>query len=348
MACFPMDTYQAWRSDKLFELGGGHVVICRKRGDGRVQAAMIMLDVYCLGVRDAFLTEESESGFEELLERIQEKDPLVPCSPAYARKVIDESIAFAGQFGFAPHRDFRKVRKVLNRVDPGECDEVIPMGKNGKPFYIQTQSHDDAFAKRVVAALERKLGIDGFDYILSMSDDDEDENWYYEEDDEDPYVLLSEYPRSPEVNRLSRGFVDDLHGIMGDMELDIDERSPAFAEILVRSLEITYETMREELKEDGLQVTFSQFIEISIMRLQLGMLRKDEKKRFLEDLEKTDPEAAANLNALLLEDEERFREAQITRPANIGRFVHWRVTPPQTPNNPGDIPHVMIAYTPEN
>ena len=44
---------EALRSATLFDSGCGHLVVSRFKGDGRVEAGFFLLDVFCLGVKDA-------------------------------------------------------------------------------------------------------------------------------------------------------------------------------------------------------------------------------------------------------------------------------------------------------
>ena len=59
---------------------------------------------------------------------------------------------------------------VLGDADPDACDEVIPLGKEGKPFFI-AGPYDNV--ERIMSKLMRKLGPDGFTYIYPIGGDQE-------------------------------------------------------------------------------------------------------------------------------------------------------------------------------
>ena len=44
---------EALRSPNLFDSGYGYVVVSRFKTDGRVESGFFLLDMYCLGVKDA-------------------------------------------------------------------------------------------------------------------------------------------------------------------------------------------------------------------------------------------------------------------------------------------------------
>src|SRR3984893_16385025 len=46
-------SHEAWRSADLFDSGYGYLVVSWFKADGRVEAGFFLLDVFCLGVKDA-------------------------------------------------------------------------------------------------------------------------------------------------------------------------------------------------------------------------------------------------------------------------------------------------------
>ncbi len=93
--------------------------------------------------------------------------------PACAKKLIEGAIAYAESFGFAPHRDFRKARKVLSGIDSDLCPRDFTYGCEGRPRYVRGEFDSDERADRVLAMLEARCGSDGFDYEDLMADDGE-------------------------------------------------------------------------------------------------------------------------------------------------------------------------------
>ena len=160
----------AYVGDSVFTQGIGHVIIARKLPDGRIAAGVFLVDIYCLGVKNAFLMVQSSLEFEETIETRFDANDLKPVEPAYARKLVDDSIAYARDLGFEPHSDFRDASVVLGDIDPGECSEEFTFGHEGKPFYISGPNHSEAMIRRIVAHLKNRCGPDGFNYMVGIGD----------------------------------------------------------------------------------------------------------------------------------------------------------------------------------
>jgi hypothetical protein len=154
-------TFEAWRAPGLFEVGMGQVVVARQKASGAggiVTAGVFLLDVYCLGVKSAFLTKIPSSRWESELERIFRQEGREPLSPACARKLIEGAVAYARSFGLEPDRDYEKASHVLSGIDAAECDTVFTFGHDGKPCYMQGPYDSPEFVRRVTAALNQPAG----------------------------------------------------------------------------------------------------------------------------------------------------------------------------------------------
>ena len=66
--------------------------------------------------------------------------------------------------GFEPHRDFGRARRLLG---PWRGPSPITFGRDGKPYYVNGP-YDDP--ERVLATLERSVGLDGFHYTVSLDE----------------------------------------------------------------------------------------------------------------------------------------------------------------------------------
>jgi hypothetical protein len=165
---------EAFRSANLLDTGVGYVVICRYKGDGRCEAGFFLVDTYCLGVKDGdFVRFSSAAEFEEeLLARLFRHEEPIRMTPASARKLIEDAVAYAGGLGFAPGADYKKAGRVLGGITTAGCEDEFAFGHEGKPFYIQGPNESDARAQAIVRALERTCGADGYDYILAVGSDD--------------------------------------------------------------------------------------------------------------------------------------------------------------------------------
>src|SRR6185295_11540148 len=83
--------------------------------------------------------------------------------PACAVKLISGAIDYARRLDFKPHPDYHYAREIFGDINPEDCQETFEYGREGKPFYV-AGPYDNAI--RIVNQLSRKLGPEGFDYIV--------------------------------------------------------------------------------------------------------------------------------------------------------------------------------------
>jgi hypothetical protein len=175
-------THEAYITDSLFEEGLGHVYVLRKKSPQKMEAGVFLIDPYCLGVRDAFFYEGTEADVRERIET--NPYPLSQKPADYVRTLIEESIAYAKKLGFGPHKDYKKAARVLGGLKASGDLKGFNFGKDGKPYYGQSQYHSEDDARRIVAKLTRICGEDGFHYLLKIGESDE-----YEDGIEERIVL---------------------------------------------------------------------------------------------------------------------------------------------------------------
>jgi hypothetical protein len=160
---------EAFRSAHLFDLGAGYLVMSRFKADGRVEAGFFLLDVFCLGVKDAgFYPFHSITDYQEgLLGRLFPDGTSVRMTPEAARKLMEDAISYARGFGFSPSADFKKASRVFGGITTVDCTEQFVFGKDGKPFYIQGPSESPGQVERILRALEAKCGEGGYNYTIA-------------------------------------------------------------------------------------------------------------------------------------------------------------------------------------
>ena len=173
---------EALRSANLFDFGRGYLVVSRFKADGRVEAGFFLLDVFCLGVKDAgFYRFHSIADYQEgLIDRLFPDGNSVRMTPEAARKLIEDAISYARGLGFSPGADYKKASRVFGGITTADCDEQFMFGKDGKPLYIQGPSDSPARVERILRALEARCGEGGYHYIVAGDDfeplDGEEEN----------------------------------------------------------------------------------------------------------------------------------------------------------------------------
>jgi hypothetical protein len=158
---------EAYVSANLFESGIGYVVVARFRGHGEMEAGVFMLDVFCLGAKDAFYTRASTEEYDShLLDRILPAAGRKPLDPPTARKLIEGAVAYAQNVGLAPHPDYKKACRVLGGINSADSTATFAFGEKGKPLYVQGPNDSPAFCQRILKQLRSRCGADGFHYLV--------------------------------------------------------------------------------------------------------------------------------------------------------------------------------------
>jgi hypothetical protein len=160
---------EALRSANLFDSGCGYLVVSRFKADGRVEAGFFLLDVFCLGAKDAgFHQFSSITDYQEgLLDRLFPDGNSVRMTPEAARKLTEDAVSYARGLGFSPGADYKKASRVFGGITTANCDEQFVFGQNDKPLYIQGPSDSPACVERILRVLEARCGEDGYHYIVA-------------------------------------------------------------------------------------------------------------------------------------------------------------------------------------
>ena len=161
--------HEALRSANLFDSGCGHLVASRFSADGRVEAGFFLLDVFCLGVKDAgFHQFNSIADYQEsLVDRLFPDGNSVRMTPEAARKLTEDAISYARGLGFSPGADYKKASRVFGGITTANCNEQFVFGQNDKPLYIQGPWDSPARVERILRALEARCGEGGYHYIVA-------------------------------------------------------------------------------------------------------------------------------------------------------------------------------------
>lgn len=162
---------EAYVSSNLFKVGIGNVVVARFRGSGEVEVGVFLVDVYCLGVKDAFYVRVDRTEYESLLDSAIKAEDRERFDPPSARKLVEGAVAYAENLGLPPHPDYKKAGRVFGGINAAESTASFIYGKNGKPLYIQGPRDSLQFCRRVVNQLRRRCGDGGFNFILSLTDE---------------------------------------------------------------------------------------------------------------------------------------------------------------------------------
>jgi len=144
---------EGWR-----ESGLATILLSRDAPDG-IAAAVFLVDVDCLGVKNCFAVPDlSLEQYQALEERIASDDQaLLDCEPALARKIVETAVAFASGLGFRPNSDYARARMLFGDIDPRDASEEVECGRDGSPLYV-AGPHDDVDG--VLRTLQKTVGED--------------------------------------------------------------------------------------------------------------------------------------------------------------------------------------------
>ena len=153
------------RDGKHVRRRDGTGVIARELPNGKVALAVFLLDLSCLGIKDAFAIGASE--FESRPDAaVQPKNG----SQSRVAFVFEEARPRTGsvvaEHRFRAHADHREAKPLLEGINADECDEQFTFGKGGKPMYINGPRDTPVKIRRVLETLKRTCGERGFDHVL--------------------------------------------------------------------------------------------------------------------------------------------------------------------------------------
>ena len=143
--------------ENLWSSGIGNLLIARRMPDDHLAIAAFLVDVFCLGVKDAFWKIVTPREFDGLRKDIERLGRLQPVAPDYFAKLVYQAVDYAQSLGFRPHRDFQDAQLLLAGIDPSQCGEEFQFGQNGRPLYIRGPSESPERA-RLIAHRMDELG----------------------------------------------------------------------------------------------------------------------------------------------------------------------------------------------
>ncbi len=160
------------------------LIIARRSPTGAVAVATFLIDLACLGVKDAYgYIFPSEREYRRGLRAdLTSRQEMMEIELDCAAKIVQEAIGYAKKLGFRPHKDIRFALPVMGVTHPERCDLDVPLGgPEGKPFFV-AGPYDNP--ERIMRILDRKVGPGNYTYLMPLSpesfffeDDDFDEEW---------------------------------------------------------------------------------------------------------------------------------------------------------------------------
>ena len=145
------------------------VVARQSAQSGKVAIATFLIDLGCLGVKNADLILEPNWGsyLSEVQHRMTDRQAMVQADLDTVAKIIREAITYAASLGFKPHRDYAEAAQMLAGADPDASSVVVTPGKDGRPFFVAGPYDNVA---QVIAKLEKAVGLGNFDFFAPIGD----------------------------------------------------------------------------------------------------------------------------------------------------------------------------------
>jgi hypothetical protein len=151
-------------SADLFELGIGPMILARGVTPHHLAVGIFLLDVFCLGIKDAMFKSLESDELELYVEATSAGSPPLSLQPSDARKLLRDLAAWSQSIGFAPHRDFAAIERIFGDISADASEADFPFGRDGKPVYIPGPFDSATVVRRRVEQLQKHLGEGGFEF----------------------------------------------------------------------------------------------------------------------------------------------------------------------------------------
>ena len=146
-------------TEELWSTGMGHVLVSRELPGRSIAVAIFLIDGYCLGVKDAMAIILSRAEYDSrFVSNLQSRFVCRNISPATARKLVEEAVAYAHSLGLAPHEDYHKARRIFGDIDAAASSETFEFGKDGKPLFIAGPNDTPERCEQIMDAMARHRG----------------------------------------------------------------------------------------------------------------------------------------------------------------------------------------------
>lgn len=158
-------------TDSLFEEGSGNAVLARATPHGEVAVSAFGLDVFCLGVKEAFFAVMRRPDYGQKLKPMllrAFKGSWQEMVPECLRKLVEGAVHYARELGFEPPEEYGIASRLFGDIDPSACQERFTFGWKGRPCYVQGPGDDEERALEVLRRLKERLGEGGFEYFTIL------------------------------------------------------------------------------------------------------------------------------------------------------------------------------------
>jgi hypothetical protein len=141
------------------------VVVARQHRYDKVSVCGYLVDVHCLGVKNALgpriMDMQDLTPFTRKFFAAFDGEPM-PAPLELAQHLVLGAVEYARHLGFEPHPDFAEA---AGHLGDWKGPSAITFGRDGKPFYVQGP-HDNPSA--VIQTLTRTVGRDNYDFVMAF------------------------------------------------------------------------------------------------------------------------------------------------------------------------------------
>jgi hypothetical protein len=152
-----------------WDQGIGALLVSRQSEHGNVAFAVFLVDVFCLGVKDASCSILSRGEYDaKIYPYMFQREPVTHVSPEHARKLVESAVAYANYLGLPPHPDYSKARMIFGDIDASLYPEEFEFGKEGKPLFIAGPHDSLAKCRRILASLDDSVGRGNYNFVMQV------------------------------------------------------------------------------------------------------------------------------------------------------------------------------------
>ncbi|PTN09620.1 plasmid pRiA4b ORF-3 family protein [Mangrovibacterium marinum] len=203
------------------------IIISRKHTNGNFTVGFYLVDLLCLGVKDAhFKFNIPAYEYTDLLEYMHDSIDLEAADYRLVHNVIFAGLEFAEDYGFKPSKGFSSTMQYFLNEDNDDVELLeIECGDHGQPMYVRGPLDSDAEVKRILAQLEKTAGPGNYKYLEEEKDPsiDDDDRMYQL----DPYSRMSLKEKLDlyvrQYNDIENLSVEEKRGFSELMESIVDE-----------------------------------------------------------------------------------------------------------------------------
>lgn len=279
-----LPVYKCYVNKDWEEAHIAQVIVMRRHVNGNVTTGIYLVDLLCLGVKDAaYFFNEPEAELEERFSD-QFTEMFEQVDYALAHNIVYAAHDFALEYGIKPHVDFAIAKFILEEDSDAVELVEIEVGQQGKPHLVVRQAGDNADA---LAKLKKNAGEGNYYYTIGEEGDED-----YEEDDDGTIARTLDEIKVGELTVLDARFIDD-DALFNEHEIrkrDEEEKLTIHLEASIRALKIAqndFYDKQDEAVDDDVTAGFAendiyveglteeQEIEFSIMRDKLAAHYED-------------------------------------------------------------------------